>query len=128
MYKELLPELEGQQIFDQVIGVFKTGIAFHTKDKKVEVVIDGIPKTHYFNYSFVLLNERQGRIYGVMSTGVDVANLHLAKLQTQSAEEKLRIAVEALGMGTYEIDLETQQIKTYGNFNVIRSVDSEITN
>lgn len=127
-YKELLPELEGQQIFDQVIRVFKTGIAFHAKDKKVELVIDGIPKTHYFNYSFVPLTDRDGRIYGVMNTGMDVTDLHLAKQQTQSAEERLRIAVDASGMGTYEIDLETQQIKTCGNFNAIWSVDSEITN
>lgn len=127
-YKELLPELEAQQIFDQVIGVFRTGIAFHARDKKVELVIEGIPKTHYFNYSFVPLTDAQGRIYAVMNTGVDVTDLHLAKQQTQSAEEKLRIAVESSGMGTYEIDLETQQIKTCGNFNAIWSAGSDISN
>jgi PAS domain S-box-containing protein len=125
-YKEILPELEGQQIFDQVIGVFKTGTAFHAKDKKVELVVGGIPKTHYFNYSFVPLTNAAGQIYGVMNTGVDVTDLHLARLQVQSAEERLRIAIDSSGMGTYEIDLETQQVKTCGNFNFIWSIDSAV--
>ncbi|WP_291144954.1 ATP-binding protein [Flavobacterium sp. UBA7680] len=127
-FKELLPELEARQIFDQVTGVFRTGIAFHAKDKKVELVIDGIAKTRYFNYSFVPLTDAEGRIYGVMNTGVDVTDLYLARLQVQSAEEKLRIAIDASGMGTYEIDLKTQQITTCGNFNAIWSAGQNITN
>lgn len=63
-----------------------------------------------------------------MNTGVDVTDLHLAKLQTQSAEERLRMAIDSSGMGTYEIDLATKKIKTSGNFNTIWSIDGEIAN
>lgn len=127
-YLDILPEISTDVFFDQAVNVLKTGIPFHAKDKKVDLISNGITKSYYFNYSFIPLTDEQGEIYGVMNTGADVTDLHLAKQQVQSAEEKLRIAIESSGMGTYEIDLATNAIKTSGNFNSIWSVGSEISN
>jgi PAS domain S-box-containing protein len=129
-YLEVLPEMENEVFFEQALTALKTGIPFHAKDKKTDLIIDGVLQTFYFNYSFIPLKDQDGNIYGVMNTGVDVTELHLSRLQTQSAEERLRIAVESSGLGTYEIDLQTREIKTCGNFNAICSIaaDSNITN
>lgn len=127
-YLEVLPEIKNQQFFEQALSVLQTGIAFHAKGKKVELVVEGVLQTYYFNYSFIPLFDKQGEIYGVMNTGSDVTDLHLAKLQTQSTEQRLRMAIESSGMGTYEIDLATKKIKTSGNFNTIWSIDHEIAN
>lgn len=127
-YLEVLPEIKNQHFFGQALSVLKTGIAFHAIDKKVDLVVDGVLQTYYFNYSFIPLFDKDAKIYGVMNTGVDVTDLHLAKLQTQSAEERLRMAIDSSGMGTYEIDLATKKIKTSGNFNTIWSIDGEIAN
>jgi PAS domain S-box-containing protein len=127
-YIEIVPEILDQQIFDQALNVLNTGISFHATDKRVDLVIDGILKPHYFNYSFIPLFNSEGKTYGVMNTGTEVTDLHLAKQDMQSAEERLRIAIEACGMGTYEIDLATKKIKTSGNFNAIWSVDDDILN
>jgi len=125
-YLDVLPEIRKDVFFDQAIHALKTGIPFHAKDKKVDLIIDGVLKTHYFNYSFIPLTDEGGHIYGVMNTGADITDLHLARLQVQSAEERLRIAIESSGMGAYEIDLETKKVKTSGNFNAILSIDSDI--
>ncbi|OMQ08273.1 ATP-binding protein [[Flexibacter] sp. ATCC 35103] len=127
-YLDIVPEIESQQIFDQAMNVLNTGIPFHANDKRVDLVIDGVMKPHYFNYCFIPLYNTQGNIYGVMNTGTEVTDLHLAKQDMESAEERLRIAIEACGMGTYEIDLATKKIKTSGNFNTIWSIDNEIPN
>ncbi|MDX6191976.1 ATP-binding protein [Flavobacterium sp. Fl-318] len=127
-YLEVLPEIQNQQFFEQALSVFQTGIAFHAKDKKVDLVVHGVVQTYYFNYSFIPLFDKEAKIYGVMNTGSDVTDLHMAKQQTQSAEERLRIAIDSSGMGTYEIDLATKKIKTSGNFNTIWSIDEEIAN
>lgn len=63
-----------------------------------------------------------------MNTGADVTDRHLAKQQIHRAEERLRIAIESSGMGTYEIDLATKKIKTSGNFNSIWSLEHEPAN
>jgi PAS domain S-box-containing protein len=127
-YLDVLPEIQNQPFFQQASGVLKSGIAFHAKDKQVDLLIDGALQTYYFNYSFIPLFDQQGKIYAVMNTGSDVTDLHLAKQQTQNAEERLRMAIDSSGMGTYEIDLATKQIKTSGNFNTIWSIDREIAN
>ena len=127
-YLEVVPEIEKQQIFDQALRVFQTGIPFHAKNKKVELVIDDVLKTFYFNYSFIPLFDNEKKIYGIMNTGADVSDLYEAHKQIQSSDERLRMAIESSGMGTYEIDLSTKKINTNGNFNTIWSIDKEIPN
>lgn len=127
-YLEILPEIGKQLIFDQALGVFKTGTAFHAKDKKVELIIDGVLKTFYFNYSFIPLFDAEKNIYGVMNTGADVTDLHQAREQVQNSDHWLRMAVGSSGMGTYQIDLASKKITTCGNFNTIWSIEGEVTN
>lgn len=127
-YLELLPEIQKQQIFDQAINVLETGIPFHAVDEKVDLFIGGLMKTHYFNYSFIPLFDAEQKIYGIMNTGTDVTDLHLARQQAVNSDEKLRMTIESSDMGTYEIDLSTNKIKTSGNFNSIWSSDAETTN
>ncbi|OOV17377.1 ATP-binding protein [Flavobacterium sp. LM4] len=118
-YLDVLPEIKKEDFFDQATTVLSTGIAFHGENKKVDLLINGTMRSHYFNYSFIPLFDTDGKVYGVMNTGVDVTDLYLAKQQIQSIEERLRIAVESSGIGTYEIDLLTKEIKTCDNFNTI---------
>ncbi|WP_428232790.1 ATP-binding protein [Flavobacterium sp.] len=127
-YLDVLPEIQNQPFFQQALGVLKTGTAFHAKDKQVDLMVNGALRTYYFNYSFIPLFDQQGKIYAVMNTGSDVTDLHLAKQQTQNAEERLRMAIDSSEMGTYEIDLATKKISTSGNFNSIWSIDREISN
>ncbi|GAA4121368.1 hypothetical protein GCM10022250_02860 [Flavobacterium chungbukense] len=127
-YLEVLPEVEKEDFFQQATTALKTGIPFHAKDKKVDLVIDGKLTTHYFNYSFIPLVDPDGHIYGVMNTGADVTDIHMAKLELERAQQRLKMAIESSGMGTYEIDLVTQKVKTCGNFNAILGIEGEISN
>lgn len=127
-YLEILPEIKEEKFFDQATTVLKTGIPFHGKDKKVDLVIEGIMTTHYFNYSFIPLKDAEGKVYAVMNTAMDITDLHLAQQQIKKSEEKLKMAIDSSDLGTYEIDLVTRKIKTSGNFNSILSIDGEISN
>lgn len=127
-YLDVLPEVKKYDFSDQARNVLKTGTPFHALSKKVDLVIDGILKTHYFNYSFIPLVDAEGAIYGVMNTGTDITDLQLAKQQIQNSDERLRMAIDASEMGTYEINLATREIKTCGKFNSIWSIDKDISN
>jgi len=120
-YLEVLPEVKNQNFFEDASNVLKTGIPFHGKNKKVDLVINGVQTTYYFDYSFIPLFDAEGNTYAVMNTGVDVTDLFLAKQSVQSAEERLRIAIDSSGMGTYEMDLLTKEVKTTGNFRDVFS-------
>ncbi|WP_428233174.1 ATP-binding protein [Flavobacterium sp.] len=127
-YLDVLPEIKNDDFFEQATTVMKTGIPFHGTNKRVDLVIEGIMTTHYFNYSFIPLKDAEGIVYGIMNTGTDVTDLHLAQQQVKSSEERLKMAIEASDLGTYEIDLATKKIKTSGHFNSIWSIEGEISN
>ncbi|MDK0748917.1 hypothetical protein P7A58_15485, partial [Clostridium perfringens] len=84
------PELENQEIFNQLDTVYKTGVPFHAMNKRVDLVNGKEIKIFYFNYSFTPLVDKDGKIYGVMNTAADVTDLNLAKLALQKSEENLR--------------------------------------
>lgn len=127
-YFEVVPEIEKQRIFDEALKAYDSGNAFHAVDKRVDLVHDGTEKTFYFNYCFIPLFDTQGQVYGLMNTGMDVTDLHLAREKAQSSSEQLRMAVEASGLGTYEIDLINGNIATSGNFKAIWNIEGPITN
>lgn len=127
-YPEVVPEIEKQQILDEALGVLKTGTAFHAAAKKVDLVIDGVMTEHYFNYSFIPLFDEKGEVYGVLNTGTNVTDLPLAKEEVQHSNEKLKMAIESSGIGSYEIDLGTKKIKTSGSFDDICGISGDATN
>jgi len=126
-YRQILPELENQEIFDQCLTVMETGIPFHAKNQHVEVLIGGNLKSFYYDYSFIPLYDSEGRIYGVMNTGNDLTNLTLARQQLVESDEKLRLAIASANMGTYEMDLVSGDIVTSGNFGEIWGVNDKFT-
>lgn len=81
----------------------------------------------FFNYNFSPLRNEKGVVYGVVHTCTEVTKLHEAKSQIVNSDEILTMAIEACGMGTYEIDVITNKIKTSDNFKKLWSIDSEIT-
>ncbi len=90
LYTDILPELENQEIFNQVQQVYNTGIPFHAKDQQVDLVIDGKLQPFYFNYSFTPVFDGDGSVYGVMNTAADVTDLHMAHKKMKESEQNLR--------------------------------------
>lgn len=89
-YSEILPELGNQQIFEQLDSVYTTGIPFHAKNQRVDLVVDGRLQSFYFNYSFTPLFDAAGNVYGVMNTAAEVTDLNLAKQRIEQSEQNLR--------------------------------------
>ena len=123
-FTEVLPENKQQYLFDQAIRVLKTGIPIHINDEKVELDRNGVITAYYFNYSFTPLYDIDRNIYGVINTVVDVTELHKSRQETIDADEKLKMAIDASGIGTYEINLSTKEIKACDNFKNILSIDN----
>ena len=89
-YAEVLPELENQEIYEQLDGVFMTGVPFHARNKRVDLVVNGRLQAFYFNYSFTPLFDLDGNVYGVMNTAADVTDLNIAKLKVEQSERNFR--------------------------------------
>lgn len=90
LYTEILPELINQEIFSQIEEVYTTGVPFHKRNQRVDLMIDGKLQPFYFNYSFTPLYDSSGKIYGVMNTAAEITDLNLAKQKIEQSEKNLR--------------------------------------
>ncbi len=93
-YSEVLPELGDQNIFQQLDSVFETGVPFHARNQRVDLVVDNILQPFYFNYSFTPVYDAEGKVCGVMNTAADVTDLHAAKQRIEQSEKNLRNMVQ----------------------------------
>ncbi|GAA0880821.1 hypothetical protein GCM10009119_37910 [Algoriphagus jejuensis] len=99
LYTEILPELANQKIFDQVLEVLHTGMPFHAKNQRVDLQIDGVLRSFYFNYSFTPLFDVAGKPYAVMNTAAEVTELHEAKQKVEESEKRFRDSVKQAPLG-----------------------------
>lgn len=98
-YKEILPELKNQSIFEQVATVFETGQSFHSRNSRVDIVKDNVLQSFYFNYSFTPLYDIHGKIYAVMNTAVEITDLFLAKQKIEESDKRFRDTVRQAPVG-----------------------------
>jgi len=98
-FKEVLPELDNQLVFEQINEVLETGKSFHTQNTPLDLTVNGKHHTYYFNYSLTPLYDINGNIYGVMNTGVDLTDLNLAKKKIEESDKRFRNTVKQAPVG-----------------------------
>ncbi|WP_394773447.1 PAS domain-containing protein [Flavobacterium sp.] len=106
-FKDVVPELDNQLVFEQINEVLTTGKSFHTKNTPLDLTVDGSLGTYYFNYSLTPIYDVNGNIYGVMNTGVDLTDLNIAKKKIEESEQNLRSMVAQSPIGICVLDAET---------------------
>jgi len=93
LYADVLPELDNQEIFNQLDGVYTTGIPYHAKNQRVDLVVNGKLQAYYFNYSFTPLFDAAGKVYGIMNTAADVTDLNIAKQKVEESRRNLHTII-----------------------------------
>lgn len=84
-------------------------------------------ETVYFNFVFEPYREADGSVSGVIAVATDVTELINAKNQIEEAEARARLAVDAAGLGTFDLDLLTGQIVTSKHFAQIFGFDKIVS-
>lgn len=110
LYAEVLPELEDQGIYQQLNQVYTTGVPFHAKQKRVDLIVEGVLQPFYFNYSFTPLFDANGEVYGVMNTAAEVTELAMAYKHLEESEARARLAIESSDTGTFDVNLKTNEL------------------
>jgi PAS domain S-box-containing protein len=103
-YRDILPELEGQNIFEPLDDVFTSGKAYHSTEYPIDLVVDGLLQNFYFNFDFTPLKDKDGNVWGVLNTATDVTELVLTRKQLAAADERVRFALESSELGTWDLN------------------------
>jgi PAS domain S-box-containing protein len=118
-----MPEMEGQQVFEDLKRVYQTGENFEGKQQTAYLNINGTLKKVYVNFIFKPIRDDNNKIAGVLAVGYDVTDQVIASQKLEQAETRARTAIESAGMGTFEKDLETGETYSSKRFNEIFGFD-----
>lgn len=88
--REAVPELEGQPFPDLLETVFRTGQTYVGTKERAELVVDGRLQPAYFNFTYKPLFNKEGEVYGIHHTAVDVTEEVLAQRRLAESESRFR--------------------------------------
>lgn len=102
---EIVPEMGSQIFLELMQDVYRNGVTrFGFEAPAYFVRENGIREDKFFNFTYVPYRESDGRISGVLVLASDVTEQVIAKKKLIDNEERLTIATETLGLGTWEYD------------------------
>jgi PAS domain S-box-containing protein len=128
LYGKTMEDLLGKSLFD-VLGadqepgfrsmldqVRTTGIPYQGDGLQVPLTGQGHMGYRHSDLRYEPFRAEDGHIAGVLAVAIEVTERLKAKAMIEEAEERARLAVEAVGLGTFDLNLETDDMITSTNF------------
>lgn len=119
-----VPELKGQPFLDILAKVYNTGIAYHEKEAEAMLVINGVPQTFYFNYTYKPLMNAAGEVYAIVDMAIDVTEQVIARNKLLAHQSNLELEVaertEELAASNEELAAMNEELQD-ANLNLVRS-------
>ena len=100
---EGIPELVGQPFIPLLQEVYRTGIPYHADQQEATLVLDGVPTTNWYNFTYKPLRDAEGKVFGVLHAAIDVTR----QVQLQHQKD------EFLGIASHELKTPVTSIKAY---------------
>ncbi len=107
---DVFPELRNQKYPQLLKEVYTTGKAYKENESVAYVEGDDGLKKFYLDFEYAPLFKTDGTVSGIIITINDVTEQVAARHCVEIAEERLRLAVEATELATWELDLTTRNI------------------
>jgi light-regulated signal transduction histidine kinase (bacteriophytochrome) len=91
---EALPELKGSPFLQILDDVFTSGKSFEAAGAEVQLVVDNILSTYYYDFVYTPLFDSAGAVYGILTTAVNVTEQILTRKKIEESEAELQKRVE----------------------------------
>ena len=85
------------------------------------------PELFYLNYIFNSIKNNKGDIEGVMIVVTDVTEQVNARIQNVDAEERARLAIDAVNLGTYDYNIKTGNTNISPRSSVIIGINEDVS-
>lgn len=100
-----------------------TGESYEGKGKEISIVRSGIREKVYLNFSCLPFYEDDNSISGIIIVASDVTTQVTSMHLLAEAEERARLAADAVDLGTYDLNILSAQIVTSQRFADIFGFD-----
>lgn len=131
-------EIENRTIWDAVAeaaesyapvlqNVIDTAIPFKASEHEVILIKNGIPKSVFLDFVYEPVINTSGVVSSIMVVVIDVTDKVKARRAIEDIEERIRLAVEAAEMGTYEYNYVSDELTSSDRFNQIFGFDHNVS-
>ena len=104
-------------------NVFTTGIAYKANEQEIRLMKKGVEEVLYINFVYEPIKESNGAVRKVMIVALDVTHQVRSRLHVKEAEERARLSISAADLGTFEVNLLTNEIITSQRLDDIFGVE-----
>jgi PAS domain S-box-containing protein len=120
---DVLTHAKGLGFEELLDNVRTTGIPFKGEGLSFQLMRNNKLETVYANFVYEPFRENDGSISGVIVVAIEVTDHINAKKQIEEAEERARLAIDAVGLGIFDLDLLSGEMITSKQFASIFGFD-----
>ncbi|RZM29106.1 MAG: PAS domain S-box protein [Pedobacter sp.] len=103
-------------------NVISTGVAFLADEHEVVLVRNGNPETVFLDFVYEPVKNHEGIVTSIMVVAIDVTEKVMARRSIEDVEERIRLAVDAAEIGTFDYNYLSNIMVTSDRFNAIFGV------
>lgn len=100
---EALPELEGQPFVALLKNVWESGKTYNAVDTPATLIIDGRPKTSYFDFEYRPVIDKEGITQAILHTSTDVTSRALAWQEVAAKKQREEQLIAELSQTNQDI-------------------------
>jgi len=124
---DVLEDARGQGFEELLDKVMNTGEGFKGESVLVPIIRNRVLENVYVDFVYEPFKELDGSITGVIAVATEVTSLVKANQKVHEAEERARLAVDAIGMGTFDLDIVNHKIVSSQQSAKIFGVDEPVS-
>ena len=102
--------------------VIKTGIAYQAKENELMLVRNGVPERIFIDFVYEPMFT-DDIVQAIMVLAIDVSDKVIARRSIEDVEERIRLAVEAAEIGTFDLNLVSGEMLSSERFDAIFGFD-----
>jgi PAS domain S-box-containing protein len=124
---DVLTQAKGRGFEERLEEVRTTGQPYKGSEVLVPLVRNGVSEIAYVDFVYEPFREDNGTISGVIVVANEVTDKVMAKRQLEEAEVRNRMAVDAVGLGTFDLNLITDEMVTSQTFRWIHGFETPVS-
>jgi PAS domain S-box-containing protein len=98
--------------------VINTGVAFSAREHELTLIRNGVPERVFIDFVYEPMHVDEN-VQAIMVLGIEVTEKVRARRGIEDVEERIRLAVEAAEIGTFDLDLVNDFMVTSDRFDAI---------
>jgi two-component system sensor histidine kinase VicK len=116
-----------QDYVKPVLDAYESGHIHYGYETPIKLNRNGHTNLFYFDFVYQPVKDEGNNITGVMVIATEVTKQVIARQLLEDAEERLRLAIEATGIGNWDLDLVNNEVIASPTLSAIFGLDPEDT-